>query len=77
MAEIQEKKAKVGLMGGLLARKCQRDSEPPKEDPMVTSLVAKSQAQCPSLSTSSLELITPSNDVSKPKGKDKALKGSF
>ena len=33
MAEIQEKKAKAGLMGGLLTRKCQWDSEPPKDDP--------------------------------------------
>ena len=64
-------------MGGLLTRKCQRDSEPLKDGPMVTSPVAKSQPSHPSLPTSSLELITHSDYVSKSKGKDKASKGSF
>lgn len=44
---------------------------------MVTLLVAKSKPQHPALPTSSLELITPSNGGSKPKGKDKASTGSF
>ena len=42
MVEIQEKKAKAGLTGGLLTRKCQRDCEPPKDNPMVTSPIATS-----------------------------------
>lgn len=41
LAKIQEKKAKVGLAGGLLTRKCQRDSEPPKDDPVVTFPIIK------------------------------------
>ena len=44
---------------------------------MVTLLVAKSKPQHPALPTSSLEMITPSNGGSKPKGKDKASTGSF
>lgn len=42
LAETLEKKAKGGLMGGLLTRKRQRDTETPKDDPMVNSLVSKS-----------------------------------
>jgi len=42
LAEIQKKKAKVSLMGGLQTRKRQRDNEPLKDDPTVTSSVAKS-----------------------------------
>ena len=42
LAKIQEKKAKIGLTSGLLMRKCQRDVEPPKDDPMVTSPIATS-----------------------------------
>ena len=57
--------------------KHQRDSEPPKDDPMVTSPVVKSKPQRPALPTSSLELITPFNSGSKAKGRDKASMGSF
>lgn len=77
LAKIQEKKAKVGSTRGLLTRKRQRDNEPPKDDPMVTLPVAKFIPQCPPSPTSSLELITHSNDASKAKGKDMASKGSF
>jgi len=42
LVEIQEKKAKTGLTDGLLTRKCQRDAEPPKDNPMVTSPIATS-----------------------------------
>nr|POF00126.1 hypothetical protein CFP56_19088 [Quercus suber] len=58
-------------------RKHQKDSKPPKEDPMVTSPVAKSKPQHLVFPTSSLEFITPSNGGSKPKGKDKASTSSF
>lgn len=77
LAKIQEKKAKAGLTGGLLIRKCQRDSEPPKDDPMVTLPIAKSKPQCPASPASSLELITPSDSGSKAKGKGKAPTCSF
>ncbi|KAK9990788.1 hypothetical protein SO802_025773 [Lithocarpus litseifolius] len=77
LVEVQEKKAKVGLTGGLLTRKRQRDVEPPKDDPMVTSPVAKSVSQCPASPTSSLELIASNNGGSKAKGKDKTPTGSF
>nr|POE89514.1 hypothetical protein CFP56_50239 [Quercus suber] len=77
LAKIQEKKAKVGLTGGLLTRKHQRDSKLPKDDPMVTSPIAKAIPQRTSSPTSSLEPITPFDDASKPKGKDKASKDSF
>ena len=64
-------------MGGLQTRKRQRDNEPLKDDPMVTSPVAKSQPQHLASPTSSVELITPSNGGSRAKGKDKAQSGSF
>ena len=77
LAEVQEKKAKASLTSGLLTRKCQRDVEPPKDNPMVTSPVAKSVSQRPTSPTSSLELIASTNDSSKAKGKDKTPTGSF
>ena len=77
LAEVQEKKAKASLTGGLLTRKHQRDMKPPKDDPMVTSPIAKSVSQCPASPTSSLELIASTYDGSKAKGKDKAPTGSF
>ena len=77
LVEIQEKKAKASLTGGLLTRKHQRDRKPLKDDPMVTSPVAKSQPQHPTSNTSSLELNTPSDGGSRAKGKDKAQTGSF
>jgi len=43
MAKIQEKKDKASLTSDLLTRKRQRDSKPPKYDPMVTSPIAKSK----------------------------------
>ena len=80
LAEVQEKKAKTGLKEGLLLRKRQRDNEPTKEDPMVTSPVVSSVPQCLASPTSFLELITPSDGGSKARGKDKATMatiGSF
>ena len=77
LVEIQEKKAKGGLIGGLLTRKRQRDTKPPKDDPMVTSPGAKFVPQHPASLTSSLELIATIDNGSKAKGKDKAPIGSF
>ena len=70
LAEIQEKKTKASLTGGLLTRKRQRDVESPKDDPMVTSPVANSAPQRPASATSSLELIASTSGAeSQEKGK--------
>nr|POF17421.1 hypothetical protein CFP56_59448 [Quercus suber] len=53
----EKKEAKTGLFGGLLSRKHQKEGEPPKDNVMVTSPVAKFQDHCPALLTSSMELI--------------------
>lgn len=65
LAEVQEKKAKMGLKKGILSRKRQRDNRPTKEDPMVTSPIVSSIPQRPASPTSSLELSTPSDGGSK------------
>lgn len=77
LAETQEKMDRGGLTGGLLTGKCQRDMETPKDDPMVTSPVAKFISQHPASPSSSLELIASTNRGSKAKGKDKAPLGYF
>lgn len=77
LAKIQEKKAKASLTSGHLMRKCQRDAEPPKDDPVVTSPIAKSVPQRPASPTSSLKLIASTSGASKAKKKDKASSGSF
>lgn len=77
LAEVQEKKARAGLTSSLLTRKRQRDAEAPKDDPMMTSLIAMSIPLCPASPISSLELIASTSGVSKAKKKDKAFPGSF
>ncbi|KAL0008668.1 hypothetical protein SO802_010170 [Lithocarpus litseifolius] len=77
LAEVQEKKAKAGLTSGLLTRKCQRKSEPSKDDPVVTSSVAKSQDCHLASPTSSLELIISPSGGSKAKATSKASIASF
>nr|POE61763.1 hypothetical protein CFP56_74900 [Quercus suber] len=77
LAEVQEKKAKTSPKGGLLTRKHQRHIRLTKDDPMVTSPVTTSVPHFPTLPTSSLELITPSNESSKANGRDKVPVGSF
>lgn len=57
LTKAQETKAKASLIGGLLLMKCQRESESPKDNAVVTSSVAKSQDHSPASPTSSLELI--------------------
>ena len=47
-------------------RKRQRDTETPKDDPMLTSPIAKSIPQCPASPTSSLELIASIDGGSEP-----------
>ncbi|XP_023902060.1 uncharacterized protein LOC136060988 [Quercus suber] len=51
--------------------------ETPKDDPILTSPIAKFVPQCPASPTSRLKLIASTDGGSKPKGKDKALLGSF
>lgn len=77
LAEVREKKAKGGLIGGLLTRKRQRDTETPKDDPRVTSPTAKFVPQRLASPTSSLELIAFTDDGSKSKSKDKTFLASF
>lgn len=77
LADVQEKKAKDDLTGGLLTRKCQRESKPSKEDLVVTSSVAKSQDRRPASPTSSLELIISLGGGFKAKSTSKASIASF
>lgn len=77
LADVQEKKAKDDLIGGLLTRKCQRESKPSKEDLVVTSSVAKSQDHRPASPTSSLELIISLGGGFKAKSTSKASIASF
>lgn len=65
------------MTGGLLTRKHHNDMETPKDNPMLTSPIAKFVPQCPTSPTSPLKLIAFTDGGSKPKGKDKALLGSF
>ena len=58
-------------------RKCQRDVESPKDDPMLNSPVAKSAPQHPASPTFSLELIASTGGALKAKKKEKASSGSF
>ncbi|KAL0017509.1 hypothetical protein SO802_004578 [Lithocarpus litseifolius] len=67
----QEKKAKAGLIGGILPRKRQRENEPSKEEIVVTSFMAKSQDRRPASPTSSLQLIVSSGGGSKAKATSK------
>lgn len=50
---------------------------PPKDDPILTSLVAKSVLQCPASLTFPLELIAFAGGALKAKKKEKASLGSF
>ena len=77
LAKAQEKKAKAGLTGDLLSKKCQRENKPPKDDPVVTSSVTKSRDQRPVSPTSSLELIVSPDGSSKAKTTSNASIASF
>ena len=55
---------KMGVKERLLSRKRHRDNEPSNgEDPMVTSSTVMPALQHPASPTSSLEMITPTNEV--------------
>ena len=69
LAEVQEKKAMVGLKEGLLLRKRRRDNEPSKgEDIAATSSTVLLALRHLASPTSSLEMITPADSVPPSKG---------
>ena len=57
LAEAQEKKARSGIVGGLLSRKHQKMGDAPSGVPVVTPCSAHSLAKRPPSPTSSLEVI--------------------
>ena len=57
LAEAQEKKAKGGLISGLLSKKRLKTSNASKDDPIMTPPFAHSPAKHPAFPTSSLEVI--------------------
>nr|POE80503.1 hypothetical protein CFP56_04861 [Quercus suber] len=69
LAEVQEKKAMVGLKEGILSRKHCRDNEPSKgEDLAITSSTVLLALRHLASPTSSLEMITPADGVPPSKG---------
>ena len=69
---------KMGVKERLLSRKRHRDNEPSNgEDPMVTSSTVMPTLQHLASPTSSLEMITPTNEVAQRKGQDKVMVGTF
>ena len=77
LSKIQEKKAKTRLKEGLLTKKRKKDNEPLQEDTVVVSLFPKPAIQLPASPSSSLELITPTDEVIKTRGKDRSVLGTF
>nr|POE93963.1 hypothetical protein CFP56_27839 [Quercus suber] len=69
LAESQEKKAKGGLVSGLLSRKRLKAGDVSKDDPIVTSPSAHSPAKRPVSFTSSLEVIGSVGEEAKKKKK--------
>ena len=65
LAEAQEKKAKGGLINGLLSRKHSKVGEVSKDDPMVTPPSTHSPAKRPASPTSSLEVIASAGEETK------------
>ena len=57
LAKAQEKKAKGGLISGLLSKKRLKTSNASKDDPIMTPPFAHSPAKRPTFPTSSLEVI--------------------
>ena len=78
LAEVQEKKVMVGLKLGLLSRKRRRDNEPSKgEDLVVTSSTVRFALRHLASPTSSLEMITPTDDVPPSKGRGRSVVGTL
>ena len=57
LVEAQKKKAKGGLVSGLLSKKRSKTSDVSKEDPVITPSPTHSLAKCLASPTSSLEVI--------------------
>ena len=57
LAKTQDKKAKGGIVGGLLSKKCSKTGDISKEDLVVTPPSIHSPAKCPASPISSLEEI--------------------
>jgi len=77
LAEAQEKKAKSGIVGGLLFRKCQKVDDAPSGVPVVTPPSSHSPAKRPPSSTSSLEVIVSSKGCARRKFVIKAFPPTF
>ena len=79
LANAQEKKAKGGLISGLLSRKRSKVGDVSKDDPVVTPPSAHSPAKRPTSPTSSLEVIASAREETKKKKKvaDKSLLPTF
>ena len=60
LAKPQEKKAKSGIVGGLLSRKHQKIGNTPSDVPMVTPPSTHSPSKHPPFPTSSLEVLVSS-----------------
>nr|POE82479.1 hypothetical protein CFP56_76554 [Quercus suber] len=69
LAKAQEKKAKGGLISGLLSRKHLEAGDVSKDDPVVTSPSAHSPPKRPASPTSSLEVIASAREEAKKKKK--------
>ncbi|XP_050247560.1 uncharacterized protein LOC126695008 [Quercus robur] len=68
----------MGVKEKPLSRKRSRDNESSnREDPVVTSSTVMPALQHPTSPTSSLEMITPTNEVAQRRGQDKAMVGTF
>ena len=77
LAEAQEKKAKGGLVSGLLSKKRSKVGDVSKDDPVVTPPFAHSPAKRPASPTSSLEVIASTGEKTKKKVGGKPFLPSF
>ena len=69
LAEAQEKKAKSGLISGLLSRKCLKASDVSKDNPIVNPPSTHSPARHPTSPTLSPKVIASAGEETKKKKK--------
>ena len=69
LAKAQEKKAKGGLVSGLLSKKRLKIGDVSKEDPVITPSPTHSPAKHPASPTSSLEVIASAGKEARKKKK--------
>ena len=69
LAKAQKKKAKGGIVSGLLSNKCSKTGDISKEDPMITPSLVHSLAKCLASPTSSLEVIASVREKARKKKK--------